>query len=86
MYCYLERCDQGLSRRGDGELFKIKLGGFTQICKRFLDRFALSGCSRFGIERGETAFRGWNKYCGKNHVTPSMLNVRQSIALGTKKA
>lgn len=31
MYLYLERSDQGLAWCGDGELFKVKLGGFTQI-------------------------------------------------------
>lgn len=65
MYLYLERSDQGLAWCGDGELLKVKLGGFTQICKSFLDRLALSGCSCFGIECGEATFRDWNKYCGE---------------------
>lgn len=64
---YVEGSNQRLAGRRDWKFLKVKLRRFAQIRQRFLNGFALRGCSCLGIQRGKSAFRCRNKNYRENH-------------------
>ena len=67
MLGYMKGREQGAPRGGHRKFLEIELGRFAQIGERFFECFALSGCSRFGIERDKTAFGGGGQYGRQFH-------------------
>ncbi len=70
IHCHLKGRNQRLARRFQGKFFQVELSGFLKIGQRFLDRFTLRGRAGLGIERSESAFRGWDEYCSEQHFDP----------------